>query len=125
MKQSGTGRRLPEVDLGARLYSGKSANYRLAFDIVDAGGAATRDVRIGSSLVSFPVWAFATDSTPGSTVRVVFPTGYEVQVESGSIPDPTKDASAGHLPDRRGSARPCRSSPISWPIGRPPTPTRS
>ena len=71
----------------------RSASYRLAFDIVDAGGAATRDVRIGSSLVSFPVWAFATDSTPGSTVRVVFPAGYEVQVESGSIPDPTKDAS--------------------------------
>jgi hypothetical protein len=84
---------LLELDLGARIYSGKSASYRLAFDIVDAGGAATRDVRIGSSLVSFPVWAFATDSTPGSTVRVVFPAGYEVQVESGSIPAPTKDAS--------------------------------
>jgi hypothetical protein len=84
---------LLELDLGARIYSDKSATYRLAFDIVDADGAATRDVRIGSSLVSFPVWAFATDSTPGSTVRVVFPAGYEVQVESGSIPEPTKDAS--------------------------------
>ena len=83
---------LLELDLGARIYSGKSASYRLAFDIVDPGGAATRDVRIGSSLVSFPVWAYATDSTPGSTVRVVFPAGYEVQVGSGDIPAPTKDA---------------------------------
>ncbi len=82
---------LLQLDLGARIYSGKSATYRLAFDIVDSGGAAGRDVRIGSSLVSFPVWAFATDSTPGSTVRVVFPAGYEVQVESGDIPASTTD----------------------------------
>ena len=82
-----------EFDLGARLYSGKSAAYRLVFDVVDKGGSSTRDIRIGPSLVSFPVWAFATDATAGSTVRVVFPAGYEVQVESGDIPAPTRDAS--------------------------------
>ena len=77
------------LDLGARLYSGKSAAYRLVFDIVDTGGAASRQVRIGDSFVSFPVWAFATDSTPGSTVRVTFPAGYQVQVASGDMPAPT------------------------------------
>ena len=83
---------LLQFDLAARLYSGKSAAYRLVFDLVDKGGAATRDLRIGSSLVSFPVWAFATDSTPGSSVRVTFPAGYDVEVESGDIPTPTTAA---------------------------------
>jgi hypothetical protein len=83
---------LLELDLAARLYSGKSAKYRLVFDIVDKGGSASRDVRIGASLVSFPVWAFATDSTPGSSVQVTFPKGFEVQVESGAMPAPTTAA---------------------------------
>ena len=83
---------LLELDLAARIYSGKSATYRLVFDMVDAGGTATRDLRIGTSLASFPVWAFATDSTPGSSVRVVFPAGYQVEVESGEIPNPTVGA---------------------------------
>ncbi len=80
------------LDFGARLYSGKSATYQLVFDIVDKGGAAGRPVRIGDSLASFPVWAFASDSTAGSTVRVVFPAGYQVQVASGDIPAPTTAA---------------------------------
>jgi hypothetical protein len=81
-----------QLDLGAKLYSGKSATYHLAFDLVDTGGGASRDVRIGTSLASFPVWAFATDSTPGSTVTVAFPAGYQVEVESGDIPAATTDA---------------------------------
>ena len=79
---------LLQLNLGRRIYSGKTNDYRLVFDLVDAGGAASRDVRVGTSLVSFPVWAFATDSTPGSSVKVTFPAGYEVAVESGEIPAP-------------------------------------
>jgi hypothetical protein len=84
-----------ELDLGARLYSGKSASYQLAFDIVDKGGAATRQVRVSPSLVSFPVWAFATDATPGSSVRVTFPAGFKVEVDQGDIgaPSTTSDGS--------------------------------
>ncbi|HEV8403210.1 MAG TPA: hypothetical protein VGQ31_09265 [Candidatus Limnocylindrales bacterium] len=78
-----------QLDLATKLFSGKSASYRLAFDLVDPGGDASRDVRIGTSLASFPVWAFATDATPGSTVTVTFPAGYQVEVESGDIPAPT------------------------------------
>ncbi len=81
-----------QLDLAAKLFSGKSASYRLAFDLVDPGGDASRDVRIGTSLASFPVWAFATDATPGSTVTVAFPAGYQVEVESGDIPAPTTGA---------------------------------
>ena len=81
-----------KLKLGARLLSGKSATYTLHFDLVDGGGVATRDLRIGTSLVSFPVWAYASDSTPGSTVTVVFPAGFETTVEAGELPNPTKDS---------------------------------
>jgi hypothetical protein len=83
---------LLRLDLGQRLFSGKSATYNLRFDLVDPGGEPTRDVRVGETLVSFPVWAFATDSTPGGSVQVVFPAGFEVDVESGEIPEPAINA---------------------------------
>jgi hypothetical protein len=80
------------LDLGQRLYGGKSATYRLLFDIVDKGGTSTRSVRIGGSLVRFPVWAYATSATSGSTVRVVFPAGFEIASSTGQLPDPVTDA---------------------------------
>ena len=83
---------LLRLDLGQRLFSGKSATYKLRFDLVDPGGEPTRDVRIGDSLVSFPVWAFATDGTSGSSVKVRFPAGFEVGVEAGDIPEPATAA---------------------------------
>ena len=57
---------LLRLNLAQDLSSGKTARYRLAFDLRDPGGKATRDLRIGDTLVSFPVWAFASDATPGS-----------------------------------------------------------
>jgi hypothetical protein len=83
---------LLRLDLAQRLFSGKSARYTLRFDLVDPGGTPTRDVRVGDSLVSFPVWAFATDGTPGSSVEVVFPAGFSASVEAGAIPEPGTDA---------------------------------
>ncbi len=76
------------LNLGRSLFSGKSAAYRLTFYLEDPGGAATRDLRVGDSLVSFPVWAYATADTPGSSVTVVMPKGFEVEVEAGEIPAP-------------------------------------
>ena len=93
---------LLRLDLGRRLYSGQTARYQLTFDLKDPGGAATRDLRIGDSLVSFPVWAFATEGASGSTVTVVFPKDYDVEVEAGKIPAPTSDARRpDHLPQRQ------------------------
>ena len=79
------------IDFGRRLTSGKSADYRLTFYLKDPGGSATRDLRVGDSLVSFPVWAFATRATPDSTVTVVFPKGFDVEVEAGKIAAPTTE----------------------------------
>jgi hypothetical protein len=85
-----------DVALGERIYSGKTAKYRLTFSLVDGGGTATRDIRVGTALASFPVWAYATDSTPGSTVKVVFPAGFETEVQAGEIPPASQD-SAGRV----------------------------
>lgn len=76
------------IDFGRRLGSGKSANLRLTFDLPDPGGSPSRQLRVGGTLTSFPVWAFASEETPGSTVEVVFPTGYSVRVESGDLGPP-------------------------------------
>jgi hypothetical protein len=83
---------LLQLNFGSRLYSGRSATFQLRFDLRDPGGAATRDVRVGDSLVSFPVWAFASPSTPGAAVSIVFPKGYSVTVEAGTLPAPTVDS---------------------------------
>ncbi len=81
---------LLRLNLAQDLASGRSAKYRLTFDLKDPGGKATRDLRIGETLVSFPVWAFASDDTPGSSVTVIFPDGYDVAVEAGRIATPAK-----------------------------------
>ena len=81
---------LLRLDLARDLASGKSARYRLRFEVRDPGGKPTRDLRIGETLVSFPVWAFASDNTPGSSVTVVFPKGYQVAVEAGRIAAPSR-----------------------------------
>ncbi|HET7026680.1 MAG TPA: hypothetical protein VFI28_03200 [Candidatus Limnocylindrales bacterium] len=92
---------LVRIGFGKRVYSHATFHFRLSFDLPDPGGSATRDVRVGSALVTFPVWAFATPSTAGSTVSVTFPTGYDIQFEQGSLPGP--EASGGKLVYRSGS----------------------
>ncbi len=76
---------LLRVDFGGKLYGGKSTALRLAFDLKDTGTGARRLVRVGTSLITFPVWAFASDGASGSRVTVRFPAGYDVQVDSGSF----------------------------------------
>lgn len=72
------------LDFGSRLYSGASRTYTLEFDVTEST-AATRQVRVGASLASFPVWAFASTGATGSTVTVTFPAGYDVSVQLGSF----------------------------------------
>lgn len=74
-----------EVAFGEAIYHGQSISFRVSFNISDPGGAPQRDVRVASSLVAFPVWAFGSSNTPGSSVTVVIPAGYSVQVEAGNL----------------------------------------
>jgi tetratricopeptide (TPR) repeat protein len=74
-----------DVGLGQRLYSGHSGYLQLQFDIADPGGSPDRDLRISRNLFSFPVWAFGSPGAPGSSVTVVFPSGFTVQEEYGGL----------------------------------------
>ncbi len=59
-------------------------DFRLSYDLFDPGGTAGRDLRIGRTLVAFPVWAFGSGGTPGS-VTVAVPAGYTARVEYGQL----------------------------------------
>jgi hypothetical protein len=83
---------LIRIDFGPRLYSGQSRTFRLTFDLVDKGGAGDRELRVGVSLVTLPVWAYASQGARGSTVRVRFPAGYRIAVESGTFASQTVGA---------------------------------
>ena len=80
-----------KLDLGANLAAGKSTILTLEFDIPDPGGAPDRAVRVSRSLVAFSAWAVATPATPGATVNVQIPAGYNVTVRRGPLAGPTRD----------------------------------
>jgi len=68
-----------------RLYSGQTGTLSFEFDLVDAGGSTDRDLHIGRDVASFPVVAFGSPGTPGSSVTVVFPAGYSIQEPFGNL----------------------------------------
>ena len=86
---------LLRIDFGSRLYSGRSRTFKVSFDLVDRGTPADRQIRVGSSLVTLPVWAHASTGARGSTVRVRFPAGYDVAVETGAFDHRTTLAGGG------------------------------
>ena len=81
-----------EVTFGREVFYRQSYPYTVSFDLVDPGGAGTRDLRIGSSLAAFPVWAFGTQGEPGGSVRVELPEGYTPDVQGSEMAE-------GELPD--------------------------
>lgn len=93
------------VRLGGALAAGRTTSVTVTFDLPDPGGAAGRPIRIGPSLVTFPVWAYGSAGLAGSTVVVRFPAGYDVRVVSGSLADPVTapdgsiSLTAGSIPD--------------------------
>jgi hypothetical protein len=74
-----------QVDFSRRVFFRESYAYTVTFDLLDAGGEAARDVRIGRSLVAFPVWAFGSDDEPGGSVRVELPSGYQATVQGSPM----------------------------------------
>jgi hypothetical protein len=93
-----------EVAFEQRLYSGQSVSFGFTFDLVDAGGSTDRDLRIGHDVVSFPVTAFGSPSTPGSSVSVVFPAGFTATEQFGALTGATDRSdqtvfSSGIVPD--------------------------
>jgi hypothetical protein len=74
-----------EVTFGHGVFFHQSYAYTVAFDLVDAGGAGTRDLRIGRSLAAFPVWAFGTQGETGSSVRVDLPKSYAPDLQGDEM----------------------------------------
>ena len=74
-----------EVAFGQSLFHGATYAFTFAYDIVDPGGVPNRDVRVAASLVAFPVWAFGSQGTAGSSVSVTIPAGYTVTIEAGDL----------------------------------------
>jgi len=124
------------IDFGRAVYSGRSAALRLQFDLVDAGGAPTRSVRVTETLATFPVWAYASDGASGSSAKVTFPSGYSVQEANGTMgraqpgPGGTLLFSSGRLAaplrfsayfvaDRPGAFV---EKPLAWTVGGMPLP---
>jgi hypothetical protein len=83
---------LLRLRFGSRIAAGKSLDLTLTFDLVDPGGAPDRAVRISPSLVLFQAWGFASTETPGSSVEVRVPDGYNVVLGRGPLSGPTADA---------------------------------
>ncbi|MGH2455584.1 MAG: hypothetical protein ACRDHD_04940, partial [Candidatus Limnocylindria bacterium] len=74
-----------EVTFARGVFFRQSYAYTVEFDLVDPGGAGGRDLRIGRSVVAFPVWAFGTAEEPGGRVRVELPQGYSPTVQGGPM----------------------------------------
>ena len=76
------------VGLGVALGAGRTTSISLGFDLPDPGGRPDRPIRVGASLVTFPVWAYGSSGVAGSTVTVRFPAGYDVRVVAGQLGAP-------------------------------------
>jgi hypothetical protein len=81
-----------EVTFGASVFYRQTYNFQLSFDIVDAGGEAARDVRIGAAFASFPVWAFGDAGMPAD-VDVLIPPGFQTTLLAGEMTETTEGAS--------------------------------
>jgi len=99
---------LLRIEFGTRLAAGKTATFQLQMDLRDPGGSATRAVRVGSTLVSFPVWAYASSETPGSTVAVRFPANFQVAFSAGRMSGPTTEADGRRTWSSGGLADPLK-----------------
>ncbi|HEX5825614.1 MAG TPA: hypothetical protein VFY18_14240 [Candidatus Limnocylindrales bacterium] len=81
------------IEFGKQLAAGSSRMFILTFDIPDPGGAATRPIRIGTSLVSFGAWGLGgNEGAAGGSVTVVFPPGFTIDVTAAALHEPTTDA---------------------------------
>lgn len=69
-----------EVTFSQGVFYRQSYAYRVSFDMIDSGGEADRDLRVGHSVVAFPVWALGTAGASGGSVQVVLPPTFSPSV---------------------------------------------
>ena len=75
------------VDIGfsEQIFFNESFPYQITFEMIDQGGAANRDFRIGHSVVAFPVWAFGSAGVDGNSVTVDLPPTFTPSVYGGPL----------------------------------------
>ena len=96
-----------EVTFAQNLFYQESYSFRVTFKLSDKGGAPNRDLRVGPSIVAFPVLAYGSLGEPGSGVQVVLPAGFRASVQGSAMGRTTSQAgevvlSADNLPDPFG-----------------------
>jgi hypothetical protein len=73
------------IDFNRDIFFEESYRFGLSYDLVDPGGAPARDLRIGRTLVTFPVWGFGSEEVGAGSVTVFVPAGYTPTVEFGDL----------------------------------------
>ena len=73
------------VTFAEGVYFEESYPYRVTFDLPDPGGAPDRNLRISSTIVAFPVWAFGSADEPGGSVTVILPGGFNPVVQGDEL----------------------------------------
>lgn len=63
----------------------QSYPYRVTFDLPDPGRASDRNLRISSTIVAFPIWAFGSAGEPGGSVTVILPGGFHPTVQGEDL----------------------------------------
>jgi hypothetical protein len=74
-----------EVAFAQNLYYQQSTTFRVSFELPDRGGAPNRDLRVGASIVAFPVLAYGSPGEAGSGVQVVLPPGFRASIQGSSM----------------------------------------
>ena len=87
------------VTFAEGVYFEESYPYRVTFDLPDPGGAPDRNLRISSTIVAFPIWAFGSVGEPGGSVTVTLPGGFRPVVQgdrAGRLDRAERRDRAGH-----------------------------
>ncbi|MEX0626487.1 MAG: hypothetical protein WD402_08080 [Chloroflexota bacterium] len=63
----------------------QSYPYRVTYDLPDPGGAQDRNLRISSTIVAFPIWAFGSSGEPGGSVTVILPRGFRPSLQGDDL----------------------------------------
>lgn len=86
---------LIEVSLNRDLFYRQSTTFRLDYDLPT--GASGGEVRVGANVARFPVWAVGSYETPGSSVALSLPRGFQLDLQGEPLPDPEPRDDGGHV----------------------------
>jgi hypothetical protein len=88
-----------QVDLRPDVRFGQTADLRVTYDLPDGGARSSSPIRVGRAYLSFYAFAHGDDQ---ATVRIVVPTGYEVDTNGGPI-EVSATSDGGTILETRGS----------------------